>query len=304
MIPGAGAPPAGKKFLPRPGLPGIKIIRLFLIMKHTPLSLSSSLLALALAAPLGAGDWGKAPVGKSPIEECVDLGGEISVGYETDYVFYGVRYARDSVWTDVNYTIEGLAVPVNIGVWYLNGINGGGAGYDELDLYVDFTLGSFAGFDFNLGYYHYVFPEIRSNVTSTGGYGEVYLDIARSLGWADLSYSAIQAFGGEGTAEGWFHELGIEKSFELTDRVGLVLAAGVGYSDSYHTVLLGGARDSGWNHYYVRASLPISLNCRTTLTPYIGYQGAPDTWIADGINAIGDPQSDILHGGLNLTVSF
>src|SRR5690606_12685366 len=116
---------------------------------------------------LNAGDWGKAPVGKAPIEECIDLGGEISVGYETDYVFYGVRFARDSVWTDVNYTFDNLAVPVTVGAWYLNGINGGGSGYDELDLYIDLALGTFAGFDVTAGYTHFTFPEFRSNVAPT-----------------------------------------------------------------------------------------------------------------------------------------
>ncbi len=276
-------------------------------MNKTILMATTAAMALGATVPGAlAGDWGKAPTGKTPIEECVDLGGEVSVGYDTDYVFYGVRFARDSVWADVNYTFEGFAVPITVGTWYLNGINGGGAGYDELDLYVDFTLGTFAGFDFNLGYYHYTFPEFRSNVTPTGGYGEAYLDISRSLGFVDLSYSAIQAFGGRGTAAGWFHELGVEKTFELCDEASLVLGTGIGYSDGYYdSATFGIARDSGWNHYYVKASLPISLNCRTTLTPYIAYNGATGGMIADGIDVgVGGPQSDILHGGVSLTVSF
>lgn len=267
----------------------------------------TALIACIGAFTLGvdAGDWGKAPVGKSPIEECVDLGGEISVGYDTDYVFYGVRFARDSVWTDVNYTFENLAVPITVGAWYLNGINGGGGGYDELDLYIDAALGTFAGFDVNLAYYHYTFPEFRSNFSPTGGYGELYLGIYRSLGFVDLTFSTVQAFGGRGTAAGWFHELGLEKSFTLCDNASLVLGAGVGYSDGYFdSATFGLVRDSGWNHYYLKASLPIELNCRTTLTPYIAYNGAPDTWVADGINVVDGPQSDILHGGVSLTVSF
>lgn len=272
----------------------------------THLAFTFATAAALTASGTLAGDWGKAPVDKTPIEECVDLGGEISAGYETDYVFYGVRFARDSAWADVNYTVEGLPVPVNVGVWYLNGINGGGAGYDELDLYLDIALGTYAGFDFNLGYYHYLFPEFRSNVTPTGGYGEIHFDVSRSLGFVDATYGLVEAFGGAGTARGWFHELGFEKTFELCDKAGLVLGAGVAYSDNYYdSATFGLVRDSGWNHYYLRASLPIYLNCRTTLTPYVGYNGAPDTWVADGINVgVGGPQSDILHGGLSLTVSF
>jgi hypothetical protein len=260
----------------------------------------------AMTLGVNAGDWGKAPVDKTPIVECVDLGGEISVGYKSDYIFYGTRFAGDSVWSDVNYTFDGLAVPITVGAWYLNGINEDGLGgaYDELDLYVSAALGTFAGFDVALGYTHFVFPEFRSNVTpatATGGYGELGIDITRSLGFVDLAYESNYAMGG--LANGWYHQIGVEKSFGLTDNISLVLGAGVGYSDNYFGFFT--ANDSGWNHYYATASLPIQLNCRTTLTPYIGYNGSPDTWVTDGINPTGiDPQGDILHGGVTLSVSF
>jgi hypothetical protein len=261
-----------------------------------------NLLALTASMTLtaNAGDWGKAPVDKTPIEECIDLGGEISVGYETDYIFNGVVFAGDSVWTDVNYTFDGLAVPVTVGAWYLNGINDSalGGSYDEINLYVSADLGTFAGFDVDLGYTHYTFPEFRGNFAPFGGYGEANLGISRSLGFIDLKYLLDYAFGGGTTApSGWFHQLGAEKAFSLTDDISLVLGAGVAYSDGYW----GG---SGWNHYYATASLPISLNCRTTLTPYIGYIGGPDTWIVDGIFGGIEPQSDVLHGGVALSVSF
>ncbi len=256
--------------------------------------------AILPAPAVLAGDWGKAPAGKSPIEECADLGGEISIGYDTDYVFYGVRFAKDSVWVDVNYTFDDFAVPVKVGVWYLNAVSGP-AVYDELDVYIDFALGTFAGFDFNVGYYHYTLPELGGGF----GYGEAYLDISRSLGFVDLSYSAIKAFGSKATSAGWFHELGLERTIELTDAVSLILGGGVGYSDGYYDGnTYGLPRDSGWNHYYFKASLPITLNCRTTLTPYIGYNGATRGMIADGIDVGLGPQSDILHGGVSLTVSF
>ena len=275
------------------------------------LILTTAITALSLGA--NAGDWGKAPVDKTPIEECVDLGGEISAGYMTDYIFYGVRFAGDSAWTDVNYTIEGLPLPITIGAWYLNGINEdatGIGGYDELDLYLRAGLGTYAGFDVSLGYTHYIFPEFRSNNTASGGYGEIGIDIKRSLGFVDLAFESNYAMGGGGTApSGWYHQIGIEKAFSLTDSVGLVLGTGVGYSDTYFEVggLVPNAfspRSSGWSHYYVTASLPIELNCRTVLTPYIGYTGGPDTWIVDGIAGSDELQTDILHGGVSLKVGF
>jgi hypothetical protein len=108
-----------------------------------------------------------------------------------------------------------------------------------------------------------------------------------------------------GFANGWYHQIGVEKTFGITDSIGLVLGAGVGYSDNYFSVLTG--NDSDWNHYYVTASLPIQLNCRTTLTPYIGYVGnggAAGSFVTSGVAPTGDPQGDILHGGVSLSVSF
>ena len=117
----------------------------------------------AMTLGVNAGDWGKAPVGKAPIEECIDLGGTIAVGYMSDYIFYGERFAESSVWGSVAYTFDGLAVPITIGAWYLNGIDPGagaapaglGAAYDELDLYASAKLGTFAGFDVSLVYTNY-----------------------------------------------------------------------------------------------------------------------------------------------------
>lgn len=264
----------------------------------------------AMTLGVNAGDWGKAPVDKTPIEECVDLGGEISAGYMSDYIFYGVRFAGDSAWTDVNYTFDGLAVPITVGAWYLNGINEDGLGavgaagaYDELDLYVSAAVGTFAGFDVAIGYTHFIFPEARGNVPggTTSGYGEAGIDITRSLGFVDLAYQTNYAFGG--FANGWYHQIGVEKSFGLTDSISLVLGVGIGYSDNYFSALT--PNDSDWNHYYATASLPIQLNCRTTLTPYIGYNGSPNGFVTDGVNpTLVDPQSDILHGGVTLSVSF
>lgn len=270
----------------------------------------------ALTLGVNAGDWGKAPVTpKMPIEECLDLGGEISVAYHTDFIFRGMRWARDTIAADVNYTYDGLAVPVTVGTSYFNGINGDGllfGAFDMLQLYVDIAVGSFAGFDFNLGYTHHIFPEARSGgalallggpATTGLGFGEIGLDISRSLGFADLVFSTNYAMGG--LANGWFHQLGLSRGFELTDSVSLVLGGGLAYSDGYWGGVNVLNRTSGWNHYYLTASLPIQLNCRTVLAPYIGYTGAPNTWIVDGANPLfGGAQSDILHGGVTLTVSF
>jgi len=252
----------------------------------------------AMTFGVNAGDWGKAPVtaAKAPIEECYDIGGEISSGYMSDYIFYGSRIARDSVWTDVNYTVDSI-VPITVGAWYLNTTNLVPDAGDELDLYVSAALGTFAGFDVALGYTHYFFPE-----TPAGSYGEVGLDITRSLGFVDFAMETNYGLGDGAAAEfgkGWYHQAGLEKTFGLTDAVSLVLGGGISYSDQYFAQ---GAGNSDWNHYYANASLPIELNCRATLTPYVGWNGVPNSFIAPDLVAGGN--GDVLHAGVSLSVSF
>jgi hypothetical protein len=80
-----------------------------------------------------------------------------------------------------------------------------------------------------------------------------------------------------------------------------VLGAGVGYNDEY--ALVG---TSGWSNYYVTAALPIELNCRATLTPYVGYNGSIyQTGGGQVSDRIGEETTgDVLHAGVSLSVSF
>jgi hypothetical protein len=251
----------------------------------------------AMSLGLQAGEWGKAVIpSKSPIVDCIDVGGQISAGYKTDYILFGARLARDTVWTDVNYTFDNLALPVTFGATYLNGITP--TNFDELDLYTNVGLGNYAGFDVELGYIHRFFPEANSG----GSWGEIVLGVRRDLGIVDFVASTRY----DVTFRGWYHQFGLERSFGLTDNVSLVLAGGVGYDDNFWRLGFPN-QTSGWNHYYITASLPIALNCRATITPYIGYVGKGGMIADDYIGIAGGndtSQPDILHGGVSLSVSF
>jgi len=282
----------------------------------------------AMTLGVNAGDWGKAPVPKAPIEECFDLGGEISTGYMTDYMFYGVRLAQDSIWTDVNYTFDNFIVPINVGAWYLNGIKpsqASGANYgDELDLYISADLGTYAGFDVSVGYVHYFFPELPAP-----SYGEIGVDVSRSFSIVDFAWESNYAFldrsGPFGApvanGGGWYHQASLSKEFGITDNISLVITGGAGWSSGYYNSSLygltgaqvagwGHARGNGFNHYFVTAELPIELNCRTTLTPYISYNGSPSGSVTNAIatgRAAANPwnsTNDVLSGGVSLSVSF
>jgi len=277
----------------------------------------------ALTLGTKAGDWGKAPVpSKAPIEECYDIGASITSGYMTDFIFQGSRHARDTIYTDVKYTIDSFFVPVTLGATYYNFINSGPVPQnavfgDFLHTYASFNLGNIAGFDTALGYNHVFLPEGTGPVTVTSQ-AVLTLNLSRDLGFATLLLGSAYSLGGDGQTAllpnlnddfsgGWYHSAALQKSFGITDNVSLVLESGVGYSDDYWVHYW----NSGWAHYYVTASLPIKLNCRATLTPYIGFNGGMDNNAfgfesSDSLDALGAGAGggDVLHGGISISVAF
>ncbi len=286
--------------------------------------LPATLIALGFAGSLSAGDWGKAPVDKTPIEECVDLGGKIAVGYHTDYVFKGYVLGQDAVSGQVDYTFDQLSIPLTLGIDYVNVVAGNQLtqiANDDLALSLSTALPSIAGMDASISYTYHFYPEDPASPLFASSHGEIGLHLAKDLQFAVLKYDLVynhslpDAWNGAlptipNQDDGaWYWDLGLERSFELCEAAHLVIGAGVAHADNYWGTapnLQTGGRSSGWNHYYATASLPITLNCRTTLTPYLSYVGAPDSWLLDGApNWQGlSGQSDVLHGGVVLSVSF
>ena len=246
----------------------------------------------ALSLSVNAGDWGGgksvAPPAKGPIAGCPDTSGEVTVGYATDRILHGARLARDTVWLDVNYTFESV-VPLTLGVSHYNNINAFVPVplSDETDVYLAAQVAEVAGMSVTLDYTHRFF-------SGFGSFGELGLTLRKDIGFADLILSTdygINAFG----SDGWAHRAGIEKVIDISDSMGLVLGAGVGYHDNYF--FKAANPSSGWSHYYLTASLPIELNCAATLTPYIGFNGVQQWNEFNG-------QGDALHAGISLSVKF
>lgn len=287
----------------------------------------SRILALTLLAPtimVDAGDWGKSPVDKIPyVEECVDLGGTVGLGYSSDYLYKGYLFGGDTVSGHVGYTFEGLATKIHLGIGYANVISENtfaNVANDDLALSVRADLPTLAGVGAAVSYTYHAYPEGPNAVFWPSGHGELGLHLSRDLALAVLKFDLAYNFGlpngwngtiptlGNQESGAWYWDLGLEREFEVMGQ-GIVLAGGVAYADNYWGLAPNaqtGGRSSGWNHYYLRASVPVELNCRTTLTPYIGYSGAPDSWLMDGAPdwASRQAQSDVLHGGVNLSVSF
>lgn len=259
---------------------------------------------LSPLATFGGESWGKAPLpDKMPIEECLDLGAEISAGYMTDYVLHGLRVNRDSVWTNVNYTFDTM-VPLTFGASHLSGITTMFPYFlvgpiDETDVYVSAEIAEVAGFEITLAYIHR-FLNFTGATGINGSYGDIALGIRKDLGIVDFVYEGTvglnsrNGYFAAGGGDGWVHYFGLEKSIPLCEVASLALSGGVGYHDGYYFAVPG---TSDWSYYSIKAALPIELNCRATLTPYIGYQGVQQ-W------GVYFPQGDLLHGGISLEVAF
>ena len=284
-----------------------------------------------------AGEYCAPKSAKCPVDCCPDSNGNISVGYHSDYILHGVRHMRDNILADVNYTFECLPLPVTIGASHrtsLSSLNNNFLNGDESDVYVSVGLPGIFGFDTSAGYIHRFHPNERSVGAQQGdSRGEAWIKIEREL-FCGLNFSYVRSYDRSSPSallpltannqdEGsWIHDIGLNKSFCISDCIGLDLSGGVLYTDNRWPadttaafVRSGGnsgdnnldrRRSSGWNSYYIKAALPISISCNATLIPYIGYNGSPDSWIADGVDLLsdGNNSNDIFHGGVTLSVDF
>ena len=86
-----------------------------------------------------------------------DIGAEVSVGYDTDYMFRGVNLGEDLLWSDVNVSTtltDGL--DLGVGAWYANVADD--AGNDELDIYAGLST-SMGDISLDLGATYYYYPD-------------------------------------------------------------------------------------------------------------------------------------------------
>lgn len=284
-------------------------------------SFLSALTIAGLSVMAHAGDWGKAPVGKTPVEECVDLGGSISLGYETDFIYKGLLVGGQSAVGNLQYQLEGL--PLVFGVNYTNVIGSNEFANifdDELAVSGRLLLPTVAGIESSLSYTQRYYVENPNTPLWPSSSGEVGLHLSKDLKVLLLKYNAYYNLNVPNAWNGtiptlnndengaWYWDISAERTFDVAG-LPLIIAGGVAFADNYwgeSPSAETGGRTSGWNHYFLRASLPIEVNCRTVITPYVGYLGAPEGWLMDGAPdwANRPAQSDFLHGGLNLKVDF
>ena len=208
-----------------------------------------------------------------------DLGAEVSVGYDTDYIFRGANLGQDLLWTDVNVSTslsDGLGL--NIGAWYANPTD---AGDDELDIYAGVST-DLGGMSLDLGTTYYYYPGATGSNTLEFGAA-----LGTSVGAFDVSLGVYHDIDTENT----YVELGAGTSFDLTDNISLDLGASIGNNQDE---VIGGQAD-GLTAVTITVGAPIGLTDNASLTPYLGINAGLD----DNQDA-----GDEIFSGISLSVGF
>jgi len=208
-----------------------------------------------------------------------DLGAEVSVGYDTDYIFRGANLGQDLLWTDVNVSTslsDGLGL--NIGAWYANPTD---AGDDELDIYAGVST-DLGGMSLDLGTTYYYYPGATGSNTLEFGAA-----LGTSVGAFDVSLGVYHDIDTENT----YVELGAGTSFDLTDNISLDLGATIGNNQDE---VVGGQAD-GLTAVTITVGAPIGLTDNASLTPYLGINAGLD----DNQDA-----GDEIFSGISLSVGF
>ncbi len=211
--------------------------------------------------------------------------GEASIGYDSKYIFRGVRIFGDSaaadnlLWGDLNASFYGF----NVGAWYAYSFDGDD--YDELNLYGSYTL-PVGDFDLTAGVTYYLFPYFSGGDDDTF---EVYGSVAYN-GFGFVTPSLTFAYDLD-LFEGGYLEFKLESSIPLVaDVLSLDPYALISYDFEYNSA------DSDFNHF--QAGLALSY----ALTPSLGLSvyGA----VAVPLEAIDDTEDTEFWGGASITYSF
>ena len=244
-------------------------------------TLTAGLCAVSLSSAWAGPSAPPAPL-EAAVEEATSLGVNVSVGYDSEYIFRGVKFADDSVWAQVDYAYdltENLAF--DIGAWYETSASDQ---YDELNLWAGLST-SLGPIDLSAGFLWYYFPPVGTGASSDTQ--EVFYSLGYDLYGFTLGFTHAYDF----VPEGHYFQLAVGRSIALTEALSLDLSAGISYNYDY---FLDG---NGWNNVDLSAGLPIALSDSATLTPYIAYSHALDVLEDSGVD-------DYFYGGVSLSVSF
>jgi hypothetical protein len=227
-------------------------------------NLSLRLLALGLfiPCPMFAGTTESTLAPTLQPKESSSLKASLNVGYETLHVYRGADSSAGNanIWESVDIDIFNA---FHFNLYNGNSLNGE---YGELTPSAYFYH-DFGPITASAGMIWYHFPG-EDGVDSE----EYYVQLSGELG---AGFSASAWFSYNARSEGWYHELKLNHTLELTNRVQLESYAALGYSENYRS---GG---NGLDNLTVGVGLPVKLTESLTLKPALGYAFALDAMDTD-----------------------
>lgn len=186
----------------------------------------------------------------------------LSAGYETLHVYRGAdsSFGNENVWESLDIEIADL---FHFNLYNGNSFNGE---YGELtpSFYFHKDLGFLTA---SAGMIWYHFPG-EDGVDSE----EYYLQLNKDLG---AGFSASTWFSYNARSEGWYHELKVNHSFELSARMKLESYVALGVSEDYRS---GG---NGLDNLTIGVGLPVSVTENITIRPSLGYAFALEAMDTD-----------------------
>jgi hypothetical protein len=190
------------------------------------------------------------------------LEASLTVGYETLHVYRGAdsSFGNANVFQTLDLEMADL---FHFTLYNGNSFNGE---YGELtpSFYFHKDLGFLTA---SVGMIWYHFPG-EDGVDSE----EYYLQLSKDLG---AGFSASAWFSYNARSEGWYHELKVNHSLELSDRINLESYVALGVSEDYRS---GG---NGLDNLTIGVGLPISVTEKITIRPSLGYAFALEAMDTD-----------------------
>lgn len=176
----------------------------------------------------------------------------LNVGFETLHVYRGAdsSFGQANIWESVDVELYDF---FHFNLYNGNSFNGE---YGELtpSFYFHKDLGPITA---AAGMIWYHFPG-EDGVDSE----EYYLQFSGKLG---AGFSASAWFSYNARSEGWYHELKLNHTLPINDRLSLESYAALGYSTNYRS------NGNGLDNLTIGVGLPIKLTEKISLKPSLGY---------------------------------
>lgn len=230
--------------------------------------------------------------------------GEIPVAVEvgadvfTKYVWRGQLLTDDPViQPSVTASWKGLSLNMwgSVDATDINEGPGDEYRFQEVDYTLSYGFAPTKGLDLEAGFITYTFPGTGAYTTEEV-YGSACLSSVPLAPTLAVYYDVDEV-------DGFYVNLGISHTFDLADKLGLTLGAGIGWADSDYNQAYFGVNDSAFGDVSATAELAYAITENASVALRLGYTDFVDSGIRDGADAVYGDSSNLV-AGVGFTLGF